>query len=134
MTDYSSRLTSSDLDAFRSDGIEYTDTLTLSGTLAGSSTVTATGAGIVMPNLDFYQVTYENIITHSGKWRDIALEPVTTLNETTFGSDISAFLTVTVANGVLTVRAIALNPYGSSVALQSTTINIRVVAYDSTLL
>ena len=127
------RLISSDTDAFRNNGTIYTDSITFSGNLAASSTQTQTSNGINVANMDYFQVLYDNSIQSSGKFRDIGLENRTYILETTGNSYLLIVLRINVISGVLTITGTVLNAYSSIRALQTTTINIRVVAYDNTI-
>lgn len=134
MTDYSNILTSTDLDAYRSDGVIYNDSLTFSGTLGGSDSQVKTTTGFTIPNIDFYQLLFDNSQKHSGKWRDMNLESRTLILETTSSSELTALIQSTISDNVLTVKAEVFNAYSTSVTLQTTTLNFRFVGYDTTIL
>jgi hypothetical protein len=125
---------SSDLNAFRSDGVVYETSITFSGTLTGSGSQTQTSSGITISNLDFYQVLFDNSQKSAGKFRDISMDNATFVRETTGSTDLVAQLRVNVVGDVLTVTGVLINAYSNNRAIQSTTVNIRVVTYDSTLL
>ncbi len=134
MSDYDNRMFSSDLDAYRSDGVVYTDSITFSGNLGASASLTETSTGITITDLDFYQLLFDNSDKHSGKYRDIQLEDGTLVLETTHNSELTVRLTMVITGDVLQVEGTILNAYAGTVALTTTTINFRLVAYDSTLL
>lgn len=134
MSSYANRIFSSDLDAFRSDGVIQTRSITFSGSVAGGATATRTATAFTLTNLDFYQVLFDNSVYSSGKWRDMELEGGTLVHETTTPSDLSAWFTPVISGNNLTITVTLFNPNAGSVTLQSTTINFRFVAYDSTLL
>ena len=130
---YENILFSSDLDAFRSNGEEYTASITFSGTLGGGTTQTQT-TSITVDAPDFYQVLYDNSIQHSGGYRDMSLEDVTFVVETTTPIELSAQLSVSISGDTVTFTGIVFNAISSSVSLQTTTINFRFIAYESTLI
>jgi len=131
--DYSDRQFSSDLSAFRSDGTVYTDSITFSGSITKGSSQTKTSSGITVNDLDFYKVLYDNSIYSSGKYRDINLEPVTLVYDTTSASELSAELSVKLTGNTITLTGTITNPYSATATLQTTTINVRVVIYDNTI-
>lgn len=131
--DYSDRQFSSDLSAFRSDGTVYTDSITFSGSILKGASQTKTATGITVPDLDFYKILYANSIYSANKYRDINLEPVTLVYDTTSASELSAELTVILTGNTITLSGTITNPYAATATLQTTTIAIRVVVYDNTI-
>lgn len=134
MSTYTNRLTSSDLDAYRSDGTVYTDSITFTGTVAGSGSQVKTSTGIAVTDLDFYQILFDNSTHHSGKWRVMTLEGSTFVFASSTSTEEIASLTPKISSGVLYIVGEVFNSSSSSETLQDTTINFRLVAYDSTLL
>jgi hypothetical protein len=129
---YANRQFSSDLSAFRSDGIVYTGSITFSGTIAVGGSITVDSATISVANLDYYKLQYDNSIYSPGKFRDVEMEFQTSVSETTTPSVLTAIMTVLLSGNDLKLRGVMLNPYSSVITLQTTTINFRVVAYDAT--
>lgn len=134
MSSYDDRMFSSDLDAYRSDGNVQTRSITFSGTVLAGQVSSQTTSSFTLSNLDFYQLLFDNSYYHSGKYRDIALENGTFVLENTSPSPLNAWFEPKINGNSLTVTAKLFNPYAYDVAVQSTTLNFRFVAYDSTLL
>lgn len=131
---YSNRLVSSDLDAYRSDGVIQTRSITFSGSVGAGATKTVTATAFNLTDMDFHQILFDNSVHSPSKYRDINLEWGTFITESTFGSELVAYFSPYISGSTLTISATLFNPYASSITLTSTTINFRFIAYDSTLL
>lgn len=134
MSQYSDRMFSSDLDAYRSDGVVQVRSVTFTGTVAAGAISTQTATSFTLTNLDFYQILFDNSVYSPTKYRDVNLEGGTMIHETTSPSDLTAWFETKVNGNTLTISAKLFNPYSMTITLQDTTINFRFVAYDSTLL
>ena len=134
MSDYDNRMFSSDLDAFRSDGVVQTRSVIMSGTVAAGAEYSQTTSAFTLTNMDFYQLLYDNSYHHSGKYRDVTLEGGTFIHENTDGGELNAWFEPKLNGNSLTITVKLFNPQAYPLSLQSTTINFEFVAYDSTLL
>lgn len=136
MSVYDNRITSSDLDAFRSDGTVQTLSIEFTGIIGAGSTQTKETAWYTLTDMDFSQVFFENNQKHSGKWRDLSKEDVTFVLETTGSTNLSAGLysEIDAVNDRIRFIGKLFNAYINNRALETTIITFRFVAYDSTLL
>ena len=135
MTDYSNKLYTSDLDAYRSDGnVDTSLSITFSGTIAASGSATYTSGYFSMTNLDFNEILYDNSIKHSGRYRNFLLEPETMVKDNTSGTEFTAYMYAQIISGQMRFVASILNTTASTLTLQTTVVNFRIVGYDSTLL
>jgi len=134
MSEHDNKITSSELDAFRSDGVIQTRSIVLSGTVGAGAEYSQTATSFQLPDLDFYQILFDNSAYSPSKFRDLELEGGTFVLETTNPSELNVWFEVVLTADTLTITAKLFNPYAFSVDLQSTTLNFRFVAYDSTLL
>jgi hypothetical protein len=125
---------SSDLDAFRSDGVIQTRSVTFSGVVGAGMVQSKTTSTFTLANLDFYQVLFDNSFYHSGKYRDMSLEGGTFVLENTSPVELSVWFEPKINGNTLTITAKLFNPADYDVTLQTTTLNFRFVPYDSTLL
>lgn len=133
MSDYDNRLFSSDLTAFKSDGTYYTGSITFSGTLGASAEQIKYTDYTTLDGPDLSHIVYDNSAKHSGKWKDMILQPNSLVAETTFASDLAVILSAEISGNQIRMKARLLNAYGSSVSLQSTTFNFKYVGYEDTL-
>jgi hypothetical protein len=131
---YDNIMASTDLDTYRSDGEIHTRSVTFSGSLAGGAEIVQTTSAYTLTDQDFNQVSFDNSFYSSGKFRDIALEYGTYVLETTTSTPLIVIFEPQITGDSMTIRCVLKNPYSGSVDLQSTTINFRFTAYDSTLL
>lgn len=133
MSLYSNRMLSSDLDFYRSDGQVQTRSVVISGNVGAGSQATWTSSAFTLTDQDFQQIMFDNSVYHSGKWRDIH-EETTFVLDTSSGSEFGVGFEPKINGNSLTIVCKLLNTTASTLTLQSTTINFRFVAYDSTLL
>jgi len=134
MTDYSSKLISSDLDAFKNNGAVLTASFTVSGSPTKGQRLNFTTGAIVVPDPDYYQILYDNSQRHSGKFRSLSLENGRTyIYETTSPSYLGLEMTTVMTATTIEIKGSVFNPYGSTVALQSTVINFRYIPYEATI-
>lgn len=126
-------LFSTDLDAYRSSGIIQTSSLVFSGSVAagGEKVVSAT---FDLVNQDFHQIMFDNSVYSPGKFRDIATEWGTYIHESTRDSELTINFDSKISGNTLTIQGKIFNLYDESVTLDSTTVGLRFVPYDSTLL
>lgn len=134
MSSYDDRMFSSDLDAFRSDGVVQTRSITMSGMVGAGAEYSQTTSAFTLTDMDFYQILFDNSHYHSGKFRDLTLENGTYILENTSPLELSAWFEPKLNGNDLTITLKLFNPSAIPVTLQSTTINFRFIAYDSTLL
>lgn len=131
MSGYDESLINSDLDAFKHEGVVRTAAVTLSGSLGAGARTTQT-ATLTIPNPDFSQFLFDNDQKHSGKFKNLSLEGITMVNETTSPSELTCGLNVSISGDQVVLSATLFNPYSGSVNLQTTTINFRYIPYEAT--
>lgn len=136
MSTYDSNNFSSDLDAYKWLNDELTTTITISGTLQDAGTVGEVyfnSPTLTLPyeGGDFRVWTFDNSYYHNGEYRR---DSRTYVYETTLGTPITVGLQAIVDGNTIRFRARMLNPYGFNVALTTTTLDIRVLVYDATVI
>lgn len=132
MTTASDLILSSDYDAFKYSGVRQTTSLTLSGTLAASSTLTASSSTFTVADIDYGQIMYDNSIYHPGLYHNIN-EGRTFVFETTLFSDLTIIINTVVTSTTIRFDATVTNPYSSDVTILSTTLNFSFVPYEATI-
>lgn len=136
MSDYDNRNHSSDLDAYKWLDDTLATSISVSGTLAAASSVGEEyydSGTLTLPYSggDFRVWVYDNSYYHSGEFRKGQL---TFIEETTIGSPLAAPILAIVDGDTIKFRLRLLNPYGFTVNLVTTTINIKVLVYDATVI
>lgn len=131
MSRYDNVTFTTNLNAFKHSGVETTS-LTVSGTLAGSGSATFTSGTITVTNPDHTQTTFDNSRKHSGRYRTLVTDKNTLILETTNNSELTGRVYAEIDGSSVSFALKLLNPNSGNVALQSTTINFRVVPYEST--
>lgn len=134
MSDYANRMFSSDLDAYRSDGEEQSRSIIFDGTVGAGDEKSVQAVPLAYDDQDFHQISFDNSVYSSGKFRDVSLESGTMVHETTRDSDLVVEFEVKLNGDNLVISGKLFNLYDETITLQSTTINFKIVAYDSTLL
>ena len=132
MSEYDSRLTSSDLDAFKNSGAIQTASMTISGSVAAGGSKEVFSSEIVLSGMDFNEVVFDNSYYHSGKWHNLN-EGGTDIFDSTFGIPFFFSLESKLTGSTLIVRAYMLNTTASVLALATTVLNFRYVPYEATL-
>jgi len=122
----------SDLDAFKQSGIQ-TASVTFSGSVAAGGEVVLTTSPLTLNNLDFSQILFDNSFYHPGRYRNMALENATMINETTRGSQLQCNVAQVVNGNTIQLTATLFNPYDGAVTLSTTTINFLYIPYQATL-
>lgn len=125
----------SELDAYKWLDDSATTTITVSGNLQAASVVGEQyydSATLTLPYdvSDFRVWVFDNSYYHSGTY---VKDGVSYIRETTIGSDLTAPLQAIVSANTIKFRLRLLNPYGLTVALTTTTLNIRLLVYDATI-
>lgn len=126
---------SSELDAYKWLDDSATTTITVSGNLQAASVVGEQyydSATLTLPYdvSDFRVWVFDNSYYHSGTY---IKNGGTYVRETTVGSDLAAPVQAIVSANTIKFRLRLLNPYGLTVALTTTTLNIRLLVYDATI-
>lgn len=132
MSIYDNNLMNSDLDAFKNSGTIQAASATLSGNLGAGQRLTVTTTPITVTSPDFAQFLFDSSTKHSGKFKNIVLEQVTMVYESTNLSELTCELAIIITGTQVSFSASLFNPYAITVALQSTTINFRYIPYEAT--
>lgn len=132
MSIYDNEVFNSDLDAYKNSGQIRTASLTFSGTVGGGQAYSASTSLTLTDIPDLTQILFDNSIQHSGKFKNLILEGVTLIFETTSSSYLTIGLSARINGNVIELRGDGFNPYAGAVALQSTTLNFRYIPYEAT--
>jgi hypothetical protein len=132
MNIYSGQTTNSDVDAFKNSGVIQSASVTFSGVLTSGQMITLQTTPITATSPDFAQFLFENSAKHSGKFKNIAMEGITMVFESTNGSELACDLNVIISGDQIKFSATLFNPYAISVNLQTTTLTFRYIPYEAT--
>lgn len=122
----------SDLDTFKESGI-FVDQITISGTLGAGQQLNLLSSVHTISSLDFAQILFDNTFYHPGRYRNLALENATLVNETTSPSQLQCNVFEIINGNTIQFGGIMFNPYSIAVNLSTTVINFIYLPYQATL-
>lgn len=129
---YQNDIFNSDLDTFKQSGIQV-GSVTFSGSLGAGQELTLTTTPVALDSLDFSQILFDNSFYHGGRYRNLALENATMINEVTRGSQLQCNVGQIVNGNTIQFTATLFSPYDGAVTLSTTTINFLYIPYQATI-
>lgn len=128
---YQNDIFNSDVDTYKQSGI-LADQINIGGTLGAGAEVTFLSSIHTIDTLDFAQILFDNSFYHSGKYRNLALENATMVNETTLGSQLQCNVFQLINGNTIQFGGTMFNPYSSAVNLSTTVVHFQYTPFQST--
>lgn len=132
MSIYDNQVTNSDLDAFKNAGVVQTTSVNFSGSLGSGQRLTVNAAPLTATSPDFAQILFDNSSKHSGKFKNLVLEQITMILETTNNVELACQIFIKVSGIQVLISASLFNQAAGAVTLQNTTLNFRYIPYEAT--
>lgn len=122
----------STLNAYKNTGVK-SGTVSVSGTVAAGAEATFDGTVTLDAEAKFFTILVETtggaFLPGSVRWQSLPSALYYEVGASGPASSLTLLLTLVVSGNNLTLRAYTLNPYGSTITLNSTTINFKYVPY-----
>lgn len=132
MSIYDNEVFNSDVDAYKNSGQIRTASLTFGGSVGAGAAYSATTSLALTDIPDLTQILFDNNVQHSGKYKNLVLEGITLVHESTRNSYLTIVLSARINGNTIELRGDGFNPYNGAVVIDSTTLNFRYIPYEAT--